>query len=92
MEMKLFEMRERKERRSRPVRRETIDQLTEQLFVVQKIGQWLAHETHGDAYVRVRELNELFHQANRQLRDIKNGTAEASERRTPGAAFQTALR
>ena len=92
MEKKLFEMRERKERRSRPVRRETIDQLTEQLFVVQKIGQWLAHETHGDAYVRVRELNELFHEAHRQLRDIKNGTTGASKLRAPGAAFQAALR
>ncbi|MBY0270478.1 MAG: hypothetical protein K2X06_11450 [Burkholderiales bacterium] len=88
METKPFEMRERKERRALPVRRATIDQLTEQLFVVQKIGQWLARETHGDAYVQIRELNELFHQANIQLRRIKNGAGANKRLPSSGAASQ----
>ncbi len=74
MDIKPADLRERNERRFPPVRRKTIDQLAEQLFAVQRLCQWLAWETHGDAYVRVRELNELFHLANRQLRDIKNGS------------------
>lgn len=78
MQVERLEIRERQERRALPVRRETIDQLIEQLFVVQRIGQWLAQETHGDAYVQVRELNELFHQANIQLRQIKNGKANGN--------------
>lgn len=88
MEIKRFEMRVRKERRGLPVRRETIEQLIEQLFVVQKIGQWLAHETHGDAYVRVRELNELFHQANIQLCRIKKGAGASDRFTASGTAFQ----
>ena len=92
MEIRLTEVRSRRERRSPPLRGATIEVLIEQLFVVQKVGQWLAHETHGDAYVRARELNELFHEAHRQLRDIKNGTTGASKLRAPGAAFQAALR
>ncbi len=90
MEIRLLEMRGRKERRSCAVRRETIDQLIEQLFVVQKIGQWLAHETHGDAYVRVRDLNELFHQANVQLRQIKNGRV-ASRLPAPDVTVEVVL-
>lgn len=88
MAINRFEMRERKERRALPLRRDTIDQLAEQLFVVQKMGQWLAHETHGDAYVRVRELNELFHQANFQLRQIRNGRGAGERLAASGAAFQ----
>lgn len=84
-----FEMRDRKERRALPVRRETLDQLAEQLFVVQKMGQWLAHETHGDAYVRVRELNELFHQANIRLRQMRNGKGPGEQLAISAAAFQT---
>lgn len=86
MEIRLIESRVRRERRSPAKRAATIDLLMEQLFVVQKIGRWLSLETHGDEYVRVRELNELFHQANRQLRDIQNGTNEASKRFVPAAA------
>ncbi len=59
------------ERRSPPVRRETIDELTEQLLVVRRVGQWLANETHGDLYARVRRLNELFRLAYRHVRHIK---------------------
>lgn len=92
MQTNRLEIRERQERRSLPVRRETIDQLIEQLFVVQKIGQWLAHETHGDAYVPVREVNELLHQANIQLRQIKNGSADGNPRPASGPAVPALLR
>lgn len=92
MEIRLIESRARRERRSPAKRPATIELLIEQLFVVQKIDRWLSLETHGDTYVRVRELNELFHQANRQLRDIQNGTTEASKRFVPDVEVQALLR
>ncbi|MDP2026246.1 hypothetical protein [Sulfuriferula sp.] len=57
-------------------RRETIDELSDLLLVVQKMGQRLADETHGDSYSQVRELNELLHQTRVQLTKIKDGTVE----------------
>jgi len=59
------------ERRKPPARRETLVVLVEHLFLAQKTGQWLANETHGDAYSRVRELNEILHQAQGKLRAIQ---------------------
>jgi len=77
-----------RERRIPAKRPPTIELLMEQLFVVQRLGRWLSRETHGDAYVRVRELNELIHQAQRQLRDIQKGTNEANKRFVHEAADQ----
>lgn len=57
-------------------RRETIDELSDLLFVVQEMGRRLADETHGDSYSQVRELNELLHQTRVQLTKIKDGTVE----------------
>ena len=57
-------------------RRETIDELSDLLLVVQEMGRRLADETHGDSYSQVRELNELLHQTRVQLSKIKDGTAE----------------
>jgi uncharacterized coiled-coil protein SlyX len=57
-------------------RRETIDELSDLIVVVQEMGQRLAGETHGDSYSLVRELNELLHQARVQLSKIKDGTVE----------------
>jgi len=54
-------------------RRETVDELSDLLLVVQEMGQRLANETHGDAYAPVRELNELLHQARRKIEKIKAG-------------------
>lgn len=53
-------------------RLETIDELTDLLVVVQEMGRRLANETHGDAYANVRELNELLHQARRQMVKIRD--------------------
>ncbi|MBP1682375.1 MAG: hypothetical protein H6Q35_2714 [Proteobacteria bacterium] len=53
-------------------RRETIDELSDLLIVVQEMGRRLADETHGDAYAGVRELNELLHQARVQLQKIRD--------------------
>lgn len=53
-------------------RLETIDELSDLLVVVQEMGRRLADETHGDAYAKVRELNELLHQARLQLSRIKD--------------------
>ena len=55
-------------------RRETIDELSDLLAVVQEMGHRLADETHGDAYAKVRALNELLHQARSQLNKIKDDT------------------
>lgn len=82
----------RLERRCPATRPATIELLIKQLFVVQRLGRWLSLETHGDAYIRVRELNELLHQANRKVRDIQNGTNEAGKRFVPGEAVQALLR
>ena len=57
-------------------RRETIDELSDLLLVVQEMGRRLADETHGDSYSKVRELNELLHQTRVQLTKIKDGTVE----------------
>ena len=57
-------------------RRETIDELSDLIVVVQEMGQRLAAETHGDSYSQVRELNELLHQARVQLSKIKDSTVE----------------
>jgi len=54
-------------------RRETIEELSDLLFVVQEMGRRLANETHGDAYSQVRQLNEFLHQARIQLDKIKKG-------------------
>jgi hypothetical protein len=48
-------------------RRETIQELSDLLFVVQEMGRRLANETHGESYDLVRELNELLHQARAKL-------------------------
>ncbi len=53
-------------------RRETIDELSDLLIVVQEMGRRLADETHGDAYANVRELNELLHQTRVQLQKIRD--------------------
>ena len=52
-------------------RRETVDELSDLLLVIQEMGQRLANETHGDAYSPVRELNELLHQSRQQIEIIK---------------------
>lgn len=57
-------------------RRETIDELSDLLRVAQEMGRRLADETHGDSYPKVRELNELLHQARVQLARIKEGTVK----------------
>ena len=88
MEIKSTEMRARRERRSPAVRFATIEQLTEQLFVVQKMGQWLANETHGDSYDRVRALNEFLHLAHSHLRGIEACFYESHGRSASGAAFK----
>ena len=57
-------------------RRETIEELSDLLLVVQEMGRRLADETHGDSYSQVRELNELLHQTRVQLSKIKDGSVE----------------
>jgi len=53
-------------------RRETIDELSDLLVVVQEMGRRLAEESHGDAYAKVREFNEVLHQARIRLAAIQD--------------------
>ena len=53
-------------------RRETIEELSDLIGVLQEMGQRLADETHGDSYASVRELNELLHQARLLLTKIRD--------------------
>jgi hypothetical protein len=57
-------------------RRETIDELSDLLLVVQEMGRRLADETHGNSFSQVRKLNELLHQTRLQLTKIKDDTVE----------------
>lgn len=59
-------------------RRETIDELSDLLIVVQEMGRRLADETHGDAYASVRELNELLHQTRVQLQKIRDDAVKSA--------------
>ena len=52
-------------------RRETIEELSGLLFVVQDMGRRLADDTHGEAYESIRNLNDLLHQARAALMLIK---------------------
>lgn len=72
------------ERRHPPVRRETIETLIEHLSLAQRTGRWLANETHGDAYSRVRELNEHLHLAQCKLREIQSELALSDEQTACG--------
>lgn len=51
-------------------RRETLNELSDLIRVVQEMGQRLANETHGEAYASIRELNEVLHQARQQIDKI----------------------
>jgi len=52
-------------------RRETVEEISELLVVVQEMGRRLANETHGTPYELVLELNELLHQARAKIELIK---------------------
>lgn len=52
-------------------RRETAEEISELLSVVQEMGRRLANETHGTPYELVLELNELLHQARAKIELIQ---------------------
>ncbi|MFZ3081165.1 hypothetical protein [Rhodoferax ferrireducens] len=52
-------------------RRETVEEISELLAVVQEMGRRLANETHGNSYALVLELNELLHQARAKIEQIQ---------------------
>lgn len=52
-------------------RRETIEELSELLFVLQEMGRRLAYETHGESYDLVRDLNEILHQSRAKMEEIR---------------------
>jgi hypothetical protein len=52
-------------------RRETVEEISELLVVVQEMGRRLANETHGTPYESVLELNELLHQARAKIELIQ---------------------
>jgi hypothetical protein len=52
-------------------RQETIEELSELLFVVQEMGRRLADETHGAAYDKVLEFNQHLHRARLEIERIQ---------------------
>lgn len=55
-------------------RRETVEEISELLAVVQEMGRRLANETHGTPYALVLELNELLHQARAKIERIQTSS------------------
>lgn len=58
-------------------RRETVEEMSALLGVIQEMGTRLANETHGEAYDPVRELNQLLHQARLKMQQIQNQDSRA---------------
>lgn len=58
-------------------RRETIEELSDLLVVVQEMGRRLANETHGESYDMVRELNEILHTARLKIGEIQDSQKKA---------------
>lgn len=52
-------------------RRETIEEMSDTIALIQKMGQRLAYETHFDEYDQVAELNLTLHQARLQMDRIR---------------------
>lgn len=52
-------------------RQETVEELYGLLVTIQRIGQRLANETHGEPYDLVSELNELLHQSREKAELIR---------------------
>jgi len=48
-----------------------IEEISSLLSIMQKIGRRLANETHNEAYDLVDEFNQQIHQANLQLKLIR---------------------
>ena len=59
-------------------RRETIDELSDLMIVVQEMGRRLADETRGSASSSVRDLNELLHQSRVQLQKIRDDAIKSA--------------
>lgn len=52
-------------------RRETIEEMSGLLYVLQEMGSRLANETHGEAYDLISDLNLQLHQVRATLLLIK---------------------
>jgi len=70
----------------------TIEQLAQLLSAVQVLGRKLGNESHGRAYDRVHELNEILHCARMQLNLIEAEAGAmpmvaAERRRAPRTSF-----
>lgn len=58
-------------------RRESIEELSGMLLLAQEMGRRLANETHGASYQLVLDLNELLHQARKQIELIQANASGA---------------
>jgi hypothetical protein len=54
------------------VKRQTIETMSDTLFLLQEMARRLAHGTHGQHYDSVRELNERLHHSRLQLYVIES--------------------
>lgn len=52
-------------------RKETLEELSSLLFVIQELGSRLAIETHQEAYDMVRDFNEELHKSRVKLELIR---------------------
>ncbi len=55
-------------------RKETIEELSSLLFLIQEMGSRLSYETHQEAYDMVREFNEDLHQLRVKFEFIRKAT------------------
>ena len=51
--------------------RETIEEMSALLTIVQRMGHRLSYETHSTDYDMVYDLNQILHQARMQLEKIQ---------------------
>lgn len=64
----------RQEEQRQKERRETIEELSALLTVVQEMGSRLAEETHNESYAMVRDLIECLHLAHIKLERIRQAS------------------
>lgn len=58
-------------------RHETVGELADLIAIVQRMGQRLSYETHGEAYDLVMVLNVLLHQARMTIGQIQQAPPPA---------------
>ena len=53
-------------------RLETIEEISDLLAIIQKMGHRLSYETHNQDYDLVADLNQILHEARLKMLEIQN--------------------